>query len=165
MFLAFYRGKSTGISGRAQEWIISTLTRSPFTHVEFVPTGQGAVPGRDYMCLSASGRDGGVREKLIFLSADRWELVPVPWAPAGAEAAMRKHLGARYDYTGIVMSHVLGLNRQDSKRWFCSEIVAYALGLQRPYRYSPGDLRDVVLAANRAFHAGVSREKIFGVVN
>lgn len=164
MFLAFYRGRGSAFAHRVQEWAISTLTRSPYTHVEFVPTGQAAVPGREYPCLSASGRDGGVREKAIFLTADRWELIPVPWAPAGAEAAMRAQLGAGYDYAGIILSHMLGFNRQDSGRWFCSEIVAHALGLGRPYRYSPGDLRDVVLTANRAFHAGIARENIFGPV-
>lgn len=55
--------------------------------------------------ISASWRDGGVREKRIPFDPDHWLLMPLhPWHPADAFARARACLGAPYDLPGILMS-------------------------------------------------------------
>ncbi len=67
--------------------------------------------------------------------------------PLASEAPcqfIKDHLGARYDYAGLVLSQVLAFGRHDPDKWFCSEICAAALGLPNPQRLSPQFLFDVV---------------------
>ena len=49
-----------------------------------------------------------------------------------------------------------GLRRQHGARWFCSELVAAALGLSQPEALSPGGLFDRIIDLNRVYEMGRS---------
>ncbi len=146
--LAFYKG-----TGHLDDRIIRTVTRSPFSHVELVrmrPTW----PLRE--AISASGRDGGVRIKPISFRADQWQFLHLmDWVAEDAWVRAEAHLGASYDYRGILLSQALPLRRHAADKWFCSELCAHALGLREPHRLAPGDLYNVVHDMNAAFMRGV----------
>lgn len=122
--------------------VIRFATRSSFSHVELIE-GPARL-GEQAVCLSSSGRDGGVREKEILLNPESWELIAVNSDPAGVGDFIRSRIGARYDYLGIVMSQIFALARHDEAKWFCSEICAAALGMANAQRMSPQSLYDVV---------------------
>lgn len=140
--LAFYKGRGTSWWHRVQDWAIRLATRSPYSHVELIEGP--AELGQESLCLSSSGRDGGVREKRIVLKPESWDLVAVNSDPRGVGAFVRGRIGARYDYIGILFSQVFALARHDEAKWFCSEICAAALGMANAQRMSPQALYDVV---------------------
>jgi len=152
-YLAFYKGRGGWIDAA-----IRAATRSPYSHVELVRrhwiSGQGDGLLR-FGGWSSSWRDGGVRAKMIEATPGHWDFVEVPWADqADAVDFIRPLIGARYDLAGILGSQVLGLRRQQSGRWFCSELCAAALGLSQPEALSPGGLFDRVVDLNYVYELG-----------
>ena len=140
--LAFYKGRGNSVFQRFQDGIIRSVTRGIYSHVELI--SGDALHGQSAVCLSASGRDGGVREKRIFLKSESWDLVSMHMDADAPCEFIRDHLGARYDYAGLLLSQMLAFGRHDPDKWFCSEICAAALGLPNPQRVSPQFLFDVV---------------------
>jgi len=141
--LAFYKGRASDPWHRAQDAAIRLATRGTYSHVELIP---GSITlGDTATCLSASGRDGGVRSKRILLKPTSWDLVPLDIAHKPAAQFILARIGARYDYKGILLSQLVALGRHSETRWFCSEIVAAALGIKNPHRVSPQMLFDIVL--------------------
>ncbi len=140
--LAFYKGRGKTRWQRLQDAAIRCATRGIYSHVELIA---GPVEiGQEAVCLSSSGRDGGVREKHILLNPNHWDLVHLDIESPGSADFIRSRIGARYDYAGILMSQMLALGRHDETRWFCSEICAAAIGLPSPQQFSPQLLFDVV---------------------
>ncbi|MBQ4826537.1 hypothetical protein J4729_18600 [Leisingera sp. HS039] len=140
--LAFYKGRSANPWHRLQDTAIRFATGGQYSHAEFIAgAAEFDVP---LECLSSSGRDGGVRAKPMVLRPSNWDLVQMAIPPHGPAEFIRSRIGARYDYTGLLMSHVLAFGRHDECRWFCSEIIAAAVGLPNPQRLSPQLLFDVV---------------------
>lgn len=140
--LAFYRGRASRRWHRIQDIAIRRATGSPFSHVEMIVGPCGL--GQTALCLSSSGRDGGVREKPILLKPDHWSLVRLNVDPAGPARFIRDRIGAGYDYRGILLSQALPIGWHDPTRWFCSEICAAALGMEDPHCLSPGTLWGLV---------------------
>ena len=68
-------------------------------------------------------------------------------APEWPVKLLRGRFGAKYDYAGILLSQALSLGIHDDELWFCSEIVAAALCLPRPERFSPQFLYGVVTSS------------------
>lgn len=134
-WVAFYRGK-----GRVSDRIVRFATRSPFSHVELIRQDERPRRGETVRCISASGRDGGVRIKDIRLEAPKWDVYAVPWAPGDAWDRAEAHLGAPYELWSMVISQFFNFRRHSRRRWFCSELVAHALGLSMPHAMAPGDL-------------------------
>lgn len=123
--VAFYRGK-----GDWKDKVIRWATKSPYSHVEVV--------GLDGRAYSSSARDGGVRIKEIDFGDGKWDLVECPWMDQSHVDRIALQVGKKYDYTGLLLSQALNLSRHKRKRFFCSEIVAWAIGLGQPQRMSPG---------------------------
>lgn len=139
-YVAFYRGR-----GRLADRIVSFATRSPFTHCELIRSDTVPRSGDTVRCISASGRDRGVRIKDITLDPDKWDIFAVPWAPADTWERAEAHLGAPYELWTMVLSQLFNFRRGSPGRWFCSELIAHALGLELPQAIAPGDLmRDIV---------------------
>lgn len=138
--LAFYKGRRTFV-----DKVICAVTRSPYSHVEMLISDPNGSPT---LSISASGRDGGVRERQINFNPNRWDMVDVPWSPGNALELMRAELNKPYDFLGLLGSQLFNLRRQQSNRWFCSEICAYALGFGTPHRYAPGDLKRAIEERN-----------------
>ena len=130
--LAFYKAPGT-LTDRLIRW----GSNSPYSHVEFVrPDGRG---------LSASIREGCVRVKEIDFTSGHWDVIEVPWQDAElAIDRIMQHDGKAYDTWGVLACHVVSLARSHPDKWFCSELIAYGLGLPNPHLYSPGSLAATV---------------------
>lgn len=148
-FLASYKG-----NGNFTDRLIRFGTRSSYSHCELVYCDEVPNPGETHSCISASGRDGGVRVKDVTFKPGNWDFTAVPWAPADAWDRIAEHVGKRYDYVGILFSQVFNFKRNDAKKWFCSEICAMGLGFDVPQHYSPGDLKRVAEEHNRTYAFG-----------
>ena len=140
--LAFYKGRADDPWHRLQDAAIRLATRGQYSHVELI--SGSAEHGEAALCLSSSARDGGVRAKRIALKPESWDLVELRIDQAGPAQFIQSRIGARYDYAGVLLSQVLAFGGHDKARWFCSEIIAAALGLPNPQRLSPQLLFDVV---------------------
>jgi hypothetical protein len=134
-WIAFYRGR-----GDIADHIVRFATRSPFSHCELIRQEARPRRGDTVRCISASGRDGGVRIKEIRLEGPKWDVYAVPWAREDAWARAEAHLGAPYELWSMVISQLFNFRRHTRGRWFCSELIAHALGLSMPHAMSPGDL-------------------------
>lgn len=88
IYLAFYKGKTTGskprnLIARLSDWLTRKLTRGQYSHCEIAIKKQVFGSGHHYEmetyynCYSASIRDGGVRCKTIDVESDKWDLVPL----------------------------------------------------------------------------------------
>ena len=141
VYLALYKGRRDGAwykpsvaTARVSDWIIRTLTGSPYSHCELaLPHGNG-----QYDCCSSSIRDGGVRVKGMPLPSEKWDLIPVDVSPEQVYAALVATIGAKYDWLGA--TGVIARWRHDKRKYFCSEWCAMALGLANPERFCPGSL-------------------------
>ena len=148
IYLALYKGRRDGAwyqpkvaAARLSDWIIRTLTRSPYSHCELavlIPPPDGDPDDHAvFDCYSSSIRDGGVRMKTMTLPADKWDLIPINQLDAYIDVLnyFAQTRGKPYDFIGAC-GVVLGI-KGSLKMWFCSEWCAAALGLQYPDRYSP----------------------------
>lgn len=146
--LAFYKGRSPKRWQRIQDAAIRRMAGGQYSHVELIE-GR-AVHGEVALCLSSSGRDGGVREKEILLKPESWDLITLDVIPASSGDFIRARIGAKHDYTGIVLSQFFALGGHSKANWFCSEIISRALGLHSSQRISPQMLFDVAAWHNAA---------------
>ena len=130
---AFYVGRGT-----MQDSVIRSMTGYPESHVEFVVGGHLAAHNT---CISASKRDGNqVRIKSIEWKAENWEFVQIPEDAEVIYGRLLPLNGRPYDTLGAVMS-VTPFSRHHCGRWFCSELMAYGVGLVNAHRYTPGSFR------------------------
>ena len=150
VWIAFYRGHGRFLSDTVVRWV----TNSEFSHCELLRSDTAPAAGQTHLCGSASVRDGGVRTKEITFREDRWEFVPVRWAPDTAWDVIRDNIGRPYDFLGLAMTHILNMRVHSRKRWFCSEICGHAIGLRAAHAYAPGDLYRVVGEMNGAYRKG-----------
>lgn len=144
--VAFYKGTDRFFN-RAVSW----WQRGPYSHCELV-TGYEAGQA---ICYSASYQDGGVRQKLITLRSDHWDLVNIEITLLAACAAKRwflEHMGEGYDLAGLV-GFVWGPWAHRPDKWFCNEAVGAALGLHDAWRLCPNGLA----AALRYAHQEVNQ--------
>lgn len=146
VYLALYKGRKDGRglkvwAARFADWVIRTITRSPYSHCEIAYLPSSGAPL--YVCYSASARDGGVRVKAMPLPADKWDLIELP-APVNQSAAQlyEKTGGLRYDWPGAL--GVVLKTPHSKRRWFCSEWCATAIGLADAHNYTPAALARAV---------------------
>lgn len=142
MKLAFYKPKD-----RLFNRIVAWWTHGEYSHVE-IAIHQNA--GGMWWCGSSSNRDGGVRRKYLDLTPDKWDLLDYDGDEAEVTAWFDAHSREKYDLLGL-FGFFGRRGTQDQKKWFCSEAVAAALGLNEPWRYDPNSL----FAAVRGFYHGM----------
>lgn len=128
--LAFYRGKY----GTIWDKFICLVTGSEFSHVELCFQESVGNIGR---CWSSSTYDNGVRQKWLSFN-EKWVLVDLP--SEVSEQLFIQENGKLYDYVGLLGTIVQSPWFSRQRKWFCSEIVAEALGLKDSWKYSPEDL-------------------------
>jgi hypothetical protein len=124
-------------------------TRSRYSHCELV-FGDAPVGGK-HLCASSSARDGGVRFKRIDLASGRWDVYELPGYDEFDEAYARQWFNdndaAKYDHFALLW-FILPISAFDrSKRFFCSEALAAALGMRHPHKQHPQRLLDAALKA------------------
>lgn len=144
VFIAFYRGDSSrpGLV-RFKDRAVRMVTRSIYSHCEIAigpvdyddDVHNGIV---EFVCYSASFRDGGVRAKRMLLPRDKWDLIEVSASTRDVTNFYKKHQGKKYDIAGVV--GFLLFCRGNDEKWFCSEFCAEFLELRDAWRYSPGQL-------------------------
>lgn len=140
--LAFYKGQGHRAVDRLQDAAIRMRTGGIYSHVELIE-GSAALNRRE-ICLSSSGRDGGVREAQIYLDAAKWDLLVLA-VPSDPAEFIRQRFGQGYDYLAIVFSQAITAGLHERRRWMCSEIVAASIGLRNPHRFSPQLLHDALV--------------------
>lgn len=153
-WVAFYRGK-----GRVMDWVIRKASRAPYSHVELIRQETRPRDGEIVTCVSASARDGGVRIKDIELKPGKWKVYEVPWAHPASWDRAEVHLGKPYELWMMVWSQLIKFNRTNRDKWFCSELVAHALGLAMPHAKSPSDLLRAVHDNTRTWNYAIARQK------
>ncbi|MEL6587359.1 MAG: hypothetical protein AAFQ50_11975 [Pseudomonadota bacterium] len=134
-YVAFYRGKGT-----FADKVVKFATRSPFSHCELIRSDTKPRRGETHTCISASGRDGGVRIKDIELKDPKWDIYAVPFARPDTWDRAAAELGKPYELWTMFASQLFNFRRNSRNRWYCSELVAHALRLRMPHAKSPGDL-------------------------
>lgn len=139
--IAFYRGrKSENDHALICDRLICWVTGNPFSHCELVTDGGGGDEAIAWM-LSSSIRDGGVREACRVLVPGRWLVVEFDGDSKPAIEYIRSRIGTPYGWLDL-LSFLLPWRVSWSGSDFCSEVVSAALGLDKPWHKSPGDLWD-----------------------
>lgn len=126
--LAMYKGRGNLFDAFIRFW-----DGGNYSHCELVFSNG--------LCASASFRDGQqVRLKPIQFDESRWDFLELPAElEVDAWKFFNETEGAKYDLIGQIRFLVSPMRGQKKKYW-CSEWVAAALGLQEPYRYGPNGL-------------------------
>ncbi len=146
-YVAFYKGRAKSIRdirSHILDMLIRVGTHGDYSHCEMVlDVGNGL-----YSCMSSSPRDGGVRQKLMMLPDEHWDLIPVNDVSANDVLAFYvKHKGKRYDWGGITTFLLPFVNRYHGKdKFFCSEYCALNLNLDNAHRFSPNSLARYLLS-------------------
>jgi hypothetical protein len=103
--------------------LIRWWTRGPYFHCELL-WGDGTT-------FSSHLADKGTRFiHATWIPDDTWDAY---WVPTSREVAQeilglcKSELGCPYDWLGILMAQILGISRQSSSKWFCSEVCYWAL--------------------------------------
>ena len=149
--IAFYLGrKSENSHSLLGDWLICWRTKSRFSHVELLakhyPAPWGtSVKGKPYtgplaLMYSSSLRDDGVRGKTLTLVPGRWVVVEIDGDSTPALTYIKEREGTPYGWPDL-FSFLVPF-RVSTKWFFCSEIIAAAFGLKKPWKTSPGDLFD-----------------------
>lgn len=131
MIIAFYKATHSGLPGiynRGVRW----WERGKYSHCELLFS--------DGICASSSYMDGGVRFKQIDLDITKWDFVHVPdHLESNARLWFVMHQGDRYDLMGN-LHFIIGAIPNDKYKWFCSEAIAAALGIDEAWRFDPNAL-------------------------
>ena len=114
--IAFYRGRGNAIDSIVRVW-----TQSIYSHTEIVI---------DDIWYGASPRDGGVVRRRVSPKKENWDYIDIECSDVEKTAViefLEEQIGKRYDYLGIFTAQIIGVNADDKKKWFCSELAASAL--------------------------------------
>lgn len=135
LVVALYKSQRPGVAGLYNRFV-RFWEQGSYSHCELVFS--------DGMSASSSFEDGGIRFKKIEYSPDRWDLVEIdPSLEHAAREWFGTHQGKKYDILGNIR-FCLGFLGHSRNRYFCSEAVASALGLQDPWRFGPNGLSAVL---------------------
>ena len=133
--VAFYKGTRPGIQG-LYSFLVRWWTRSPYSHCEMIFS--------DGISASSSFLDGGVRFKDITYNPDHWDIVELPiQLEQSARNWFVQHEGESYDLIGN-LGFVIGSVDDAKRKWFCSEAIMAALGVEEPGKFSPSTAMPVV---------------------
>ena len=134
--VAFEKG-----TGKLVDRLIRWWTNGPYCHVELVSSSlQDPYDRRGVDLLSASPRGGGVCEERLRLEPRKWDVIEMPGETEVAAKFIRGQAGLKYDWVGLFCTMIFPFGWEAPNRWFCSEIVAAALGISNPARLSPNAL-------------------------
>lgn len=100
--------------------------------------------GEEALCTSASFMDGGVRQKTINLSPDKWRVYEMDISPEDVVKWHRKHQGKKYDVLGL-LGFIWRRVEGSARRFFCSEVSAEIMGLPEPQLYDLRTLESVCI--------------------
>jgi hypothetical protein len=119
-------------------YAVRLRTLSEWSHAELVIND---------VCWSSSGRDGGVRSKVINLNSGRWDVLDLNLTDGQAAKALawfKAHEGEGYDWLGV-LCFILPFVKQERKRWTCFEAIGEALEMENSHCLDANDLFDWAL--------------------
>lgn len=145
VYLALYIGEGDWFNKTIRFW-----HRSPYSHSELVI---------DHTGYSSSIRDGGIRAKPMAFPADKWELIPLPFAKAHIIINwFNQHAGIKYGYWDCLLTQFLNVPG-DRPGMFCFEADGAALGFEEPNRLTGKRLKELCLLKNEKYAASLSESK------
>jgi hypothetical protein len=134
--IAFYKGEGGWFNKLIRFW-----TGSNITHVELII---------DDVWYSSSHTDGGVRSRVISGKSGNWEVHELTgYDEAYALEVYQSAEHCRYDWTGIIGSQILPFGIQWAFHYNCSELVGEMLGIKKPHRYAPHELKEYLEKRNK----------------
>jgi hypothetical protein len=131
IYLLFYKAP-----GNIWDKIIRLVTKSKYSHVEIAFEKIGDT----YRCWSSATRNNvGVRMAWQNNAQDIWDIIELPNNNCSEQLFLQQN-GKGYDYIGLLgtIFKIPIFNSKD--KWFCSEIIAEALGVPNSYKCTPQDL-------------------------
>lgn len=143
VYLASYKGTARGVHGLVNRGICA-LDKTIYSHTELcVGNPFDGVTA----CYSSSGMDGGVRDKHMQLSRDKWDVLYLHWVDSTqVEEHFEMRKGAGYDYWGTGRFAVPWALRQHPTKDFCSEFCLAAIGVEDAWRFSPAGAHALCLS-------------------
>lgn len=130
MRLASYKGTRPGLPG-----LFNALVRwwcdGPYSHNELIFS--------DGVCASSANLDGGLRFKVFEPDPAKWDVIDIEGDEAKAREWFANHDMDGYDLLGL-FGFVWRRGVQDKDKWFCSEAIAEALGIEDSWRFDPCQL-------------------------
>lgn len=128
--LWFYKAE-----GNFYDKLIRLVNRTKYSHVEMFIDGY---------CYSSSPRDRGVRRKYISLNNQHWDVLSLEVTAEHKQYMLKffeEQQGKAYDWFGAIKT-TLWFFPNHKDKWFCSELLAQALNLPYPRKWTPADLYD-----------------------
>lgn len=122
------------------ETLVSFFTKSPYVHCELVSVKDD----KTFFGYTSDPSEGGVTARRKSYNQDDWEFRKVNITAAKIKEFYEPRANRKYDWLGC-LGIVFG-NPDNPKRYFCSEFCAECLGLENPSKFSPGSLRDKIIA-------------------
>ena len=116
--------------------IISVWDNGPYSHCEILIEN---VHDDVYKCYSSSAMDGGVREKIMPIRTDSWDIFEYDSDPSIAIQWFAHNKGKKYDYLGL-LGFLIRPIPGDKSRLFCSAACAAMIGIKDGWRFTPNSL-------------------------
>ena len=136
-----------------------------YSHCEIVFDKMPQKNGK-YLCCSSSPRDLKVRFNYIDIKSKHWHIVDIPSNSKIDDEVykeMKKLEGAKYDWKGIFLTFIFSwVDKQDNKKWWCSEIVAHILNkfyIPMKLRVHPNRLAKTLKAPRQPFKFTLGMKK------
>lgn len=127
--------------------LIRLWTRSKYSHA-LIAHDDG---GHGLQVYEATAKNGTIKRRATVsqLIREGVELYPssevfgnVHRLPKYVINSLENEIGTGYDWTAIFYSRVFSIDRQDAKKWFCFELVAWAFGMQKAWRWTGRTFED-----------------------
>lgn len=136
MKIAFYKGTRPGLQALFSIGV-RFWCRGPYSHCEVILTQRADGMA---LCGTSSFLDGGVRTKLITLDPNHWDILDVPCVKYSVVTQwFEANKGKPYDIMGLVR-FLIGPLPADRGKYFCSEAIATAIGVNEGWRFDPNTL-------------------------
>ena len=141
MFIRLAFKKGTGAVSKS----IRFWTKSDFSHVEII------IGTTEKYWISSNPDYGGVRVNKLRPYKVTWSYIDIPLKQNHFKEALRfakSQENSKYDWCGILCAQFMKIHRDNSNKWFCSELVTTILQIYQtpetkdlyPAWVSPGDL-------------------------
>jgi hypothetical protein len=151
IYLASYKANKNGILGSLSK----SMDRAEFTHSEVC---RGNPLLSEVECIAASAVDGGVRTKVMRLSAAKWEVLPMPWVTeVELSDWMTENVGAQHDGGSAWRAVAPWMHREHAERWSNAEAAADIAGFEQPWRLTSQSLHVLTLTLLKRYYTELYR--------
>ena len=152
--IGFYKGSDSWYEKLVRWW-----TKSPYTHAELVmPDGRTWISIRPHETDIPSQI---LKKEKTAYRTELWDFIDLEITPEQREVILEFYeetKGCKYDWVGMIISHLSSFKVKRKGRWYCSEWIAYALRtagviswkdikLYERRDISPGTLHDICSSA------------------